>query len=394
MPDRHPGWFDAFRQLVQFLQVSPSIVLFTQRTTAGFACARAAARLDLPACRVVLHAGPANFSRTGSPDSSQVGQAPSDVHAFPLLANPLPKPASVNWPAAEDELLLHLSHVAMVLSLNRAGRVARLLRTATADHELAQRYGIPPLIYWGDPQRAAAFQVLPGLQRSACYLQLNEHLPSIQQELERSWAQVTQPAQVDSVRDWSAGRLTLTHCTRRCRGPWPGESREDYQDSLLLSRPSADHSAFATLLRILDAGCIRGSSAAIRGSYPVVCFTELTPSELISARTFQRHRGHWDFEFYGLVFRRDWLELRGARRVTYGNGETWDSLDARSRPWFQASQTARGQDWTWQREWRSLGDLRFDRNSGDLEAVLVHRRSEAVWLSQFMRCPIVYGHDA
>ena len=43
----------------------------------------------------------------------------------------------------------------------------------------------------------------------------------------------------------------LTHCTRSVTGPWPEQDESEYLDELILDRPETDHSAAATLERIL-----------------------------------------------------------------------------------------------------------------------------------------------
>jgi hypothetical protein len=60
----------------------------------------------------------------------------------------------------------------------------------------------------------------------------------------------------------------LTHFTRTCPGPWPGQSLNDYLESLWLRHENAVHSAFDTLVRILTEQRIRGSSRLVRGPEP------------------------------------------------------------------------------------------------------------------------------
>ena len=56
----------------------------------------------------------------------------------------------------------------------------------------------------------------------------------------------------------------LTHCTRRYDGPWPGETEQQFLDDLLLDRQGADHSALATLCRIVGQQQLVAGSSVVR----------------------------------------------------------------------------------------------------------------------------------
>lgn len=181
----------------------------------------------------------------------------------------------------------------------------------------------------------------------------------------------------------AAGWDFLAHTTRACLGPWPGQSREEYLDDLLLQRPGADHSPLAALLRIVAHRRLSASGLTIRGRHRVVSFTAVPLAQLPRQRVFRSHRGRWDFEPYGIAIRRCWLEARGARPVRYGDESFWQQLADDERPFFQlvraarrggtAANAASGQsethesersaapsrpvDWSQEREWRHLGDL-------------------------------------
>ena len=156
----------------------------------------------------------------------------------------------------------------------------------------------------------------------------------------------------------------LTHTTRACPGPWPQQTQDDYLDSLLDDGPAADHSALHTLLRIVKQRRLISSGRMIRGGYPCVSFSAAAVRELPELRCFRTHRARWDFEPYAVCIRRDVLERCGGRPAIYGDENTWASLTAIERPYFQLSgdraQDAQGRqppDWSVEREWRHLGDL-------------------------------------
>src|SRR5437764_11844560 len=105
----------------------------------------------------------------------------------------------------------------------------------------------------------------------------------------------------------------LTHTTRSCAGPWPGESFEAYADSLLNSQDSADHSSLGALRRIVKQRRLIASALTIRAGYKVVSFTAMPLSDLPSLHQYRPHRVRWDFEPYGICIRRQWLIEHGAR---------------------------------------------------------------------------------
>jgi hypothetical protein len=154
----------------------------------------------------------------------------------------------------------------------------------------------------------------------------------------------------------------LSHCTRQQAGPWPDQAAEDYLDDLILARGDTQHSALAALKRIVRTRRLVATGRTIRGSAPVVSFTDVPLAELDRLRVFRPHRGRWDFEPYGICIRRDWLIQRGTRSVRYGDEALWQGLLAAERPFFQLSRTRprRGNrtiDWTVEREWRHVGDV-------------------------------------
>ncbi len=230
----------------------------------------------------------------------------------------------------------------------------------------------------------------------------------------------------------------LTHCTRRTDGPWPGQSEESYWDDLLWDRPESDHGPLATLLRIVLSRSMRGSSKAIRGGVPVVCWTEVPGPELPKLRVYRKHRVRWDFCPYGICIERSWLEQQGARPVIYAPPSHWNQLSPQDQPFFQAvhfrrsgppstnsgaasseAATSRaatpgtvnsgtiglgpvvsqeieaesqgnsgGIDWRTEREWRTLGDLSLDGLPPDRGFLFVHSEAEAAVMAPASPWPV------
>jgi hypothetical protein len=159
----------------------------------------------------------------------------------------------------------------------------------------------------------------------------------------------------------------LTHTTRACTGPWPGQSHDEYVDGLIDARPEADHSAFGSLMRIVTQRRLIASSRAIRGGYAVVSLTAVPLAELPRLHVFRAHRSRWDFEPYGISVSREWLQQRGTRPVHYGSDGDWDRMPADERPFFQCNRgglqdssiapVGTHVDWSVEQEWRHSGDL-------------------------------------
>ena len=154
-----------------------------------------------------------------------------------------------------------------------------------------------------------------------------------------------------SPADW------LCHWTRPALGPWPGETRLQYLDQLILGQPNSDRSAIATLLRILREARIRGSTDAIRGGFTVTAFTQVPLTEFRERRVFRLHRRRYDFEPWGIAIRRSALMALGARPVIYGTDELWPQLAPADQPFFQKISLDGSFNSVAEREWRLPGDL-------------------------------------
>ncbi len=149
----------------------------------------------------------------------------------------------------------------------------------------------------------------------------------------------------------------LLHWTRERKGPWPGQTADDWMDELILGCDSADHSPVSALLRIAAEGRLRSSSEGIRGGHSVVAFTEVPLAEFRSRRVFRKHRLRFDFEPWGIGIRRATLLRLGVRPVIYGTDDDWDQLEACQQPWFQKDvPDDRATSNAEEREWRISGD--------------------------------------
>ncbi|EMI22465.1 hypothetical protein RMSM_00614 [Rhodopirellula maiorica SM1] len=150
----------------------------------------------------------------------------------------------------------------------------------------------------------------------------------------------------------------LTHTTRGCGGPWPGQTEHQHQDELLLHHPSDDESRrsagngpLQTLARIVRSGVIVANAITSSKKYPVVCFSEVPLADRLRKRKFRPHLGRWDDEPYGIAIRLEAARRLGLKPVIYGDLKQRSQLAAEDQYRFQAK--GKTFDWTREREWRS-----------------------------------------
>jgi hypothetical protein len=158
----------------------------------------------------------------------------------------------------------------------------------------------------------------------------------------------------------------LVHWTRGAHGPWPGQTEQQYVDELLdtaccgAETVRSNPLALLTLTRILQQRRLLGSGATIRAAEKVVCLTSVALEQFPARRVYRRHRGHWDFEPYGIAFSAAAMEGL-AKPAIYGNDDTWKELQISQRWRFQSSATLTGDiDWRAEEEWRVAEDLVFE----------------------------------
>lgn len=180
------------------------------------------------------------------------------------------------------------------------------------------------------------------------------------------------------LRNWAGEGYWLTHYTRACAGPWPGQRLAAHYGALIEARGDAGHSGFDTLRRILDEGLIRAGDRFTRGRIPVVSFTECLPGELAELVEWRRGLIRWSFEPYAVAVKKDSLVRAGAGSVIYGDEELFGELPEEQRFLFQLQRPG-GKDWTREKEWRVLGDLRLDALPSEDVTVIVPTLDEA-WI--------------
>lgn len=141
--------------------------------------------------------------------------------------------------------------------------------------------------------------------------------------------------------------------------------------------------AYDVLQKILMNKCIRGGKGFIKGSYHCVCFTEAPIAELALVFALQyeqqsvpRRDRPAPYEPYGIALTKEWLFKKGGRPVIYQPDCEYQKLRQciqwRHKRYELCS--PRRIDFTWEREWRHLGNLQI---SPDSAFVVVPTKREA-----------------
>ncbi len=266
----------------------------------------------------------------------------------PFPPGKLPNRAVRSW--VRDELVAGLASAIFAVHIREGGNMAAILKKA-------EQRGIP----------IGFFPLEPDGNHSGS----SKHGGEVASQTDAGTR-----AEVLVLSPWPAAGTCLVHYTRSCAGSWPGQSLAEYCQSLLDCRGDAGHTAFDTLMRILEERLIRGSSKLTRGRAPLVSFTECLPEELESLIRWRPGLIRWSFEPYGLVIAKDSLTKLGIRQVVYGSERTFEEMAEEDRFRFQLQRPG-GKDWTVEKEWRLKGDLRLDKIASEDIAVVVPTLEEA-----------------
>ena len=182
----------------------------------------------------------------------------------------------------------------------------------------------------------------------------------------------------------------LVHCTRSRRGPWPDQSISQFHDDLMHNPWNAQPTVLETLQRILKQQRLIATNNFRRGSTVTLCFSSNEITELLSMRRFQSHLARWDWEPYGIMIDRDWLERNGARQVSYIDPETAKQSSDDELAFCQVlSAESNSTDWRKEQEWRIAGDIRLNQVPFSKAIVFVPTIAEAKTIQPLSRWPIV-----
>lgn len=167
----------------------------------------------------------------------------------------------------------------------------------------------------------------------------------------------------------------LIHWTRGCHGPWPGETRFDYYDAVMICHNRYPRSGLDTLKRILSEGKIRASSRHMRSDVLSVAFSSLTPMESLELMRWRARYREMTFEPYGIAVPEECAAQAGVRKVFYGNPEMYQYLDDDKKPYFQSLGTIG--HWLPENEYRHIGDFEFENCPGNRIIAIVRNCADA-----------------
>jgi len=179
----------------------------------------------------------------------------------------------------------------------------------------------------------------------------------------------------------------LIHYTRSRPGPWPGQTIAEYCQSLIEGQKGACHTAFDTLVHILEERLIRASSRLTRGPWGVVSFSECLPAELETLIKWRKGLCRWSFEPYGIALTQESVADLGPRPAIYGSKEDFQHLPDDLKHLFQA-QRGSSEDWTAEREWRVRGDLLLSGTIFQEMVVIVPTQDEAMAVALEFGCQV------
>ncbi|WP_442511048.1 hypothetical protein SH528x_002707 [Novipirellula sp. SH528] len=272
-------------------------------------------------------------------------------------------------PLSRDAVLIGIADRIDGLYVRRGGKIDTALRTRIAAlHDTSTRVAVI-----ADLPSAAAELIAEGAigwyltrpSRIASSEDPNVSDPSTHSHIEQR--ELSDTAWTRSDGQW------LTHTTRSCTGPWPGQTEHQYQDELLLSRSNesepfaSGNSPLQTLARIVRSGVIVANAITSSKKYPVVCFSEVPLADRLHKRKFRSHLGRWDDEPYGIAIRLDAAKRLGLKPVIYGDPKQRTQLAEEDQYRFQAK--GKTFDWTQEREWRS--DRSVDLTQLDVDDVRI-----------------------
>lgn len=369
-PDQRRFWFDALRTAVLRVDPDSECLLLVEGTAAFESVRRAAELFDTRSIKLIIQDDSVTIDQTEAID-----WLTTQVHAFSetnlsrgdatLFMSPRLSGYSAEVRAEadprglplQDRCLALFSERILVLSCRSSGNTERTLMKHLKDPE---RSHVPVLaatpqgLRSTGPKRLVKNGAIPWILHQDVVIPDHRHA-KMPVGCHSRRTEIDQPEDGPLLRP----ELWLAHWTRPRFGPWPGETRTDFLDQLVLGCETADRSAFATLLQILSAGRIMDSKSAMGSRESVVSFTAVPLAEFRSRRVFRAHRNRYDFEPWGISIRKDRLVQSGARRVTYGTEQQRQQLPDSERTFFQPEGNDRI-NWRDEQEWRHPGSVNLN----------------------------------
>lgn len=181
----------------------------------------------------------------------------------------------------------------------------------------------------------------------------------------------------------------LCHWTRPRQGPWAEQPEQEFLDELVLGCQTADRSAYAALLRIVQQRQII-ATRSVRKAAKTVSFTAVPLGEFRNRRVYRKHKQRFDFEPWGIAVRKSALIKVSCRPVIYVERDTYNDMTQDGRLYLQPkSDEGHRIDWSQECEWRCSGDLDLSRFNPEDIFAFVDTHQEATGLSAVAPWPVV-----
>ncbi|WP_077027693.1 hypothetical protein [Fuerstiella marisgermanici] len=358
--DLKRDWFDALRTAAMRCDVESECLCCVDSTSTAPAVIRASElfgikrlRLCAPDDEAVDEDGLAVWLSTISGHGTA---AVSELERTAFVSPPLPTSADAdifkqrdNILPIVDTLLTFAGQRIIVLSRRRGGNVDRLLDQHLSDSRLRRTVLLasfpesPP-----DPTADAL------IDKGAVRWILDRHGKEDALVTDDSDQTSDQPqAQFMHANDGPLVRPDewLCHWTRPRYGPWSGQDDADFWDELILGCQTADRSAFAALLRIVQQQTILAAKPT-QNARPTVSFTAVPLREFRRRRVFRKHKQRHDFEPWGIALHKSFVESLGGKPVTYVDEIPKDASQEIATFLQPIGNTAGTIDWREEREWR------------------------------------------
>lgn len=157
--------------------------------------------------------------------------------------------------------------------------------------------------------------------------------------------------------------------------------RGDLSNCLVhLTRGATEAVAAEAFLGIFRSKELRGSTRDIRGGYKCVCFSEAPISILAQALALPPEHGI-RYAPFGVMVRKEWLFSQGGRPVIYQPEAEFAFLHEEMRFRHVRYDPTKGQDFSWEREWR-IQTERLQLNSAEVTFVVPTRAWEERFLEE------------
>lgn len=181
----------------------------------------------------------------------------------------------------------------------------------------------------------------------------------------------------------------LWHYTREHIGPWHEQSWDSYFEGLILGAPDSSHSAFDSLMKIIEEERIRSSGKLIKGGEPVVCWTSTSPFKILSRRSYRKALARWEFHPYAVAVKLSMGEKLGIKPVICVSSYNYKSIHHDQRYLYKRLATNGKNKWAELDEWRYRGDFLLTDILPSDGLVLVNNFDEKKIISAKSRFPVL-----